>query len=653
MPGRLFLALLILCLSCPVVATPSDPASQPGPVSAPALSYLQELIAQARLKQLAQRPEWHRLGHYIPNLLLPGVHSLADDPQFFIAPTGKTDPQAELEATLASFFSTLEETDKQQNPQCRFIARYHWLKQELQFDPGRMSEQPCRRFRSWRAALNPHEITLIFPAAYLNNPASMYGHTLLRIDAKDQDDRTRLLAYAINYAASTGETSGVLFAMNGLFGGYHGVFSIMPYYLKVREYSDIENRDIWEYQLDFTPAEIDRLLMHLWELGPVYFDYYFFDENCSYHLLSLFEVARPGLQLTDQFRWWAIPSDTVRAVTRQPGLLKRAVYRPASVSVLRHRLGLANEEERRIARDLVERRSIPADGQLRQLPAVRQAAVLELAYEYLSYQRAAKRITEAEAIPLAHELLLVRSQLDISEKPLEVPVPRVRPDEGHETARFAFTVGKNDGRQFEEIRWRAAYHNLLDPEDGYARGAQIQFFEFAARRYEHSDGLRLEELKPVDIVSLTPRSDYFQSWSWKINAGWMRKRFPDASEPLVFRLNGGPGLAWDFVGPFSGRSLIYGFLDVTLDADSHFTQGYALGSGPAAGWLVDVTKGWRASVYARTQHFSFGQVHSSDELSLNQRFTLTSQSALRVDAARKREFGYHSNSIGISWYVYF
>jgi len=63
---------------------------------------------------------------------------------------------------------------------------------------------------------------LIFPAAYLNNPSSMYGHTLLRIDARDQDEKTRLLAYAINYAANTDETNGILFALNGLIGGYTG-----------------------------------------------------------------------------------------------------------------------------------------------------------------------------------------------------------------------------------------------------------------------------------------------------------------------------------------------------------------------------------------------------------------------------------------------
>ena len=31
------------------------------------------------------------------------------------------------------------------------------------------------------------------------------------------------------------------------------------------------------------------------------FDYYYFDENCSYRLLELLEVARPGTELTDEF----------------------------------------------------------------------------------------------------------------------------------------------------------------------------------------------------------------------------------------------------------------------------------------------------------------------------------------------------------------
>ncbi|RJT69815.1 DUF4105 domain-containing protein, partial [Escherichia coli] len=52
----------------------------------------------------------------------------------------------------------------------------------------------------------------------------------------------------------------------------------------------------------------------VWELKQVRFDYYFFDENCSFRLLELMEIARPGIELTEQFPLTAIPTDTVRLV---------------------------------------------------------------------------------------------------------------------------------------------------------------------------------------------------------------------------------------------------------------------------------------------------------------------------------------------------
>src|SRR6266496_3739242 len=302
----------LLCLACTLA-----------PAAAMANDYLNELIARSRALRLDERRQWHRLLHYSPDLTGPGVHGLADAPRFYLARDGKTNPRSELEATLAVFFSDVEETQQVQNPQCAFIARYRWLDNQLGFDPARMPRRRCPRFEAWRAALNPQSVTLVFPVAYLNNPPSMYGHTLLRIDAKDQDEKTRLLAYAINYAANTDEKNGVAFTIGALIGSYPGMFSMLPYYLKLREYSDLENRDIWEYELNLTPEEIERLLMHVWELAPVYFDYWFFDENCSYYLLEVLEVARPSLDLTSRFRWWAIPSDTVRVVLEQPGLLKR------------------------------------------------------------------------------------------------------------------------------------------------------------------------------------------------------------------------------------------------------------------------------------------------------------------------------------------
>jgi hypothetical protein len=60
---------------------------------------------RARAERLAERREWLDLGHYRPDLVGPGWTSLIDSPQFFTAANGKTDPAAELEATIAAFFA--------------------------------------------------------------------------------------------------------------------------------------------------------------------------------------------------------------------------------------------------------------------------------------------------------------------------------------------------------------------------------------------------------------------------------------------------------------------------------------------------------------------------------------------------------------------
>ncbi|HQH29242.1 MAG TPA: DUF4105 domain-containing protein, partial [Oligoflexia bacterium] len=104
-------------------------------------AYLAELIADARQRNLADSPEWQTLLHY--RRVLGGMESFADDETFFNAPGGKTNPQLELEATLRSFFvpQTKEQAasgeETVQHPQCRFIARYEWLKSEQGFDAGR------------------------------------------------------------------------------------------------------------------------------------------------------------------------------------------------------------------------------------------------------------------------------------------------------------------------------------------------------------------------------------------------------------------------------------------------------------------------------------------------------------------------------------
>lgn len=585
--------------------------------------------------------------HYVPNLIAPGVHGLVDSRDFYNAPDGKNDPQAELDGTLRAFFSEAEETDEVQHPQCRFPARYAWLAVELGFDQGRMPRPQCRRYRDWRSALDAKQLTLVFASAYLDNPGSMYGHTLLRIDAADQDERTRLLAYSISFAAATNETNGLIFAVKGLFGGYPGVFAMLPYYVKVREYSDLENRDLWEYELDLSPEELERVLRHAWELLPAYFEYYFFDENCSYHLLALLQVARPDLELTAPFRLWALPVDTVRALTDQPGLVKRIVYRPARSTIIAERLARMQPEERRMARDLGLGTLNADDVALRALPPERAARVVEAGYDYLNYRRTTGTSEVKDGGALARDLLVARSQIDAPSQTPRIETP-VRPDEGHRTARMSTGAGRRDRQGFLELGVRPTYHDIVDDDAGYIGGAQIEFFHLRARRYEGASA-RIESFIPVNIFSLSPRDEFVQRKSWRVAAGWQRSMTRSGAEPLAVAADGGLGGAWR-----AGRvARVYASAEGAARAHEQFEKGYSLGLGARIGALVDPAPRWRVHAYAQQLGSVAGERVDPGALVLEQRFSLTRDLALRFDLSHQNEAGRSFDSGSLSLHIYF
>ena len=195
------------------------------------------LIEEADRRALYNDKYWHTLLHYKKGVF--GLRSLIDDPNFFLAPGGKHNPKAELEATIKAFFQEPGEGTK--HPVCRFDARYTWLKEQLGIDPSQLPVPECTHFEQLMVEIKPEAVSLIFPTSHINSPASMFGHTLLTIETATQ---SKLLSHAINYSAITTDTFGPLFAVKGLFGLYKGYFSILPYYGKLQEYSDIDHRDI-------------------------------------------------------------------------------------------------------------------------------------------------------------------------------------------------------------------------------------------------------------------------------------------------------------------------------------------------------------------------------------------------------------------------
>jgi hypothetical protein len=635
----LYIALLLFLL----LFAPFSPAGAGEP---PENAYLVELIDKGLQAKLAGEREWHLLLHYRENLF-GGYTSEQDDPGFFMSPNGKTDPQAELNATLKQFFSEELVGRSRQPAQCAFIARYHWLRERLQFDDSRLPKLACERFDRWFNDFEAQSITLIFPSAFLNNPASMFGHTFLRIDQKGQTEQTRILANTINYAAYVPPDAGIAYPIRGIFGGYSGYFSTYPYYLKVQEYRDIENRDIWEYRLNFTEPQVRRLLMHSWEMGNASFDYFFFKENCSYHLLALLDYADPTLHLTDEFLLWTVPADTVRLIASKPGLVSDIAYRPSRSNVIRRKRESLPASERelslRIAQDFGELTS-PA---FVQLGLTKQAFLLDLASDYLRYRIETTDSPPPEWKERNRAVLTARSQLGIPSEAFKVVPFAKQPELGHKTSRATVGAGWRNNDTFEEVTVRAGYHDLLDPEVGYTPDAQIEIASVSLRHYNRVDQTRIERATLANVMSLSPIDSVFRSPSWKINIGMDTIKHNGCQLCSNGVMNGGIGGAIE--SRLLKREVLFAFAEAEANYSRAYEERHRIGGGGTVGMLADITDHWKIMATGTYLKYPLGENSDDIRWFIGSRYTLLQNLAVRLEYNHRD----HDNNVGFGMQVFF
>jgi hypothetical protein len=569
----------------------------------PASSYQDELVQRARALGLARTLTWRRLGHY-RETLGGGWGSEADGPNFFLAANGKENPTAELEATIRGFFADEPPASSDQavqHPICQFPARFAWLKAALSIDE-RLRVPACPRYQEFVARLNPRSARLVFSAYYLNAPASVFGHTFLRIDGNAErlgvagrtTKKQELLDYGIDFSAEVDTSNSLLYAVKGLLGMFPGKFRLMPYYYKVREYNDFESRDLWEYELALSKAELDQLVAHLWELGSTWFDYYYVSENCSYHILGALEGAVPRLSLLREIHTPAVPADTVKALYAQPGLVKSVAFRPSLRASFRARLiGLPGQDEA-----LVEALAASPETPLPPLAAERRIAVLDAAQDLVDVQGAKEIVGEPDG-PAARKkqrLLERRAEILAPSADLVVQTPwGKQPQLGHDSRRAGAFGGVDiDGRPFVQLEYRLTLHDLVDPADGYPDLAQLEWLPTRLRVRRDDDGsarLVVDHVSFLRLASMTAQDRFDRHMSWKLDVG--ATRYADAG------CEGGDGCTAGKLQVGGGVAFGTSWLTVFATADSLVAAGpeldglrgspWRLGIGPAGGLRLRFT----------------------------------------------------------------
>ena len=597
--------------------------------------------AQAKTKNLAQHITWRRLLYFFDdqrNLIGKKKHSsIVDDAAFYLSKYGQHDSAAELDALLVALADEMATTSdngtannntsnratknlEQNSVMCRFPARVQWLTDTLNIDKSGL-QTDCPELNDWMQKLAPEQLSIMFAQEYLDNPISAFAHTLLRIDSKASvaDPSQIHHAVALNYTVGGDSSDNFLvYAIKSMSGGYDNLIEIDPYPEKLAKYLQEDERDAWTYQLALTPAEVQQIMLHVWETKDLKLPYYFTTDNCASEILRLIDVVRPQQHLLSRLPYAVIPSDVVQLLDSE-NLLASTNYTPADSTLRQAQLNKVKEQR------------------------------AQLGY-HNSAKQTLNEIKSAQLNPISSISDDGQTLL-----PRRIAVADNNPIDRHPLQLGFIGLGQRGDNNYMDLGVRAGYHDTLDRPSGFPQffdlegaAATLRLYDTDNDKAHQPSSVVLQNVTLVRGRSFNPVNSAKKGKTWgasieatRVNDGSQQ----DGNDHLVGSLGYETGWSWAFGTPSAGTGemppqLCYTFLAGTAQAGRGINKGYRVGAGVNVGCRYQINNQLRAQAELQLPYWYHG---SSDESNarghywqpistLGLQYDIDKKQALRINA---------------------
>jgi hypothetical protein len=423
------------------------------------------------------------------------------------------------------------------NPICKFPARYYWLSKYIDFPNYEMINNKCKDLKKWSLIKDTQSISAILVSGYLGNPASTFGHSFLKINTKNKENVNNLFDLSINYGALVPENENILkYIFKGIIGGYEAGFSDKYFYTQDLVYSNTEFRDMWEYELNLSIEERNFILLHLWEIIGKKFDYYFLDKNCGYRISQLLDVIVKEPVLKNSKYWYA-PVETFHQIeeindkrSKNNKLLKNINYIPSKQKKIYIHYQRLTTREKTIVKRLKDEKFNLIKSELQKLNPSTQINILDFLIDYYKYLEI-KNEDNKKITSLKNKLLLLRLNLPISKKK-EIKVEnRVTPAKSNKpmilSLGAAYSKNKNFYSQlgFSVFAIESIGKNHLNSDELIVLQTKLGLDN--NKEYGFLDSFDLIKIKKLKTSQIDLDEDNLISW--KLNIGTKRVEEKDSN----------------------------------------------------------------------------------------------------------------------------
>lgn len=466
---------------------------------------------------------WRRL------LYASSGDSLVDDTAFFLGNSPS------LQNEWFAFKELLTAADAQDSlVPCRFPARTKFMVKQLGMRAYNFSH--CRDYLAFKAELDVDQVSIVFPTSYFGDPASMFGHTMLKFQKRGQQSP---LGHAVSFGAKITDPPGISYALKGIFGLYPGYFSVVPYYEAMNLYREREDRDLWVLDLSLSQQQVELLTDHLWELRATRIDYYFFTENCAKLLIDFLAVAEPTIEPSEFKGAWLVPIDVVNYL-HQLGLVNRENYL-ASLSQRifhqYHQLSASSQEKLPFASGIKE-------AAYESLDRLDQARLINLWADLVRYKFQKGDLDRRAYAHQYLQTLHLRSKTEIRLQSYE-PSPTYSLLRGHYPRLLAYGIAQGE-YSGGYLRFRPVLHGVGDSSEGFNAHMILSILD---TRLAFFDGQVV--VQQMDLFHLANWGSYIKvipSLSWEVLGQYQRDPGGLVLEYLLGRTWGGGALMGMLLG---------------------------------------------------------------------------------------------------------
>jgi len=569
------------------------------------------------LIEFSKNKQWLKLLHYkAPHK----SKSYITSPDFFLSTSPFTSSLQELKATIAAFYRPINKIkSSDDHALCRFPARRNLIQSHLNLSTyGNLPLVECTQYKAWRQQIKSDSISLIFASGYMSNPASMYGHLLLKFSSLRSNSNMALLDNSLNYGAIVPNNENpLMYVLKGIFGGYNASFSDQRFYKHKHNYGNVELRDMWEYKLALTPKDISFIIQHLWEILPIKFDYYFIDENCAYHFAKLIELVLDEPLINNESLWVLpniVTTGLAKAKYKNKSLLAETHFIPSRETVLLNYYEQLTIEQKKISATIISKNFSFMDPMYEILNDNEKKIIVESLFQYINV---AKQKGINEGVIKKNKQKLIRERLKLSTgKAISYNKDKfkVAPHLARKPSKVSFGVATiAHSKLYTTAGFRMTYFDDLTSSLGLSEFSNLEMIDVEI--IADKSQAKILKLDLIDIKSL-----YLPSIPWenKLASAWsVRAGYEQLSNNCI---DCGIYFAEGSVGK-SARIGNDGLGFATIGGKAYFGEESDVDIYAKLGFLTSITKNIKAKVEVqKTSNIALGKYSSSVKLGLSYEF---------------------------------